>query len=159
MTFLLFERVASLIGRKSLELSRRTSYFGPFYVSSRLLRIASMLVAIMPIYLSFWTYLIYICLLLLLFLLPLALFGEIKTSSFQHLLPPESSMSFHLALTAKAIPTFNILAVSSLRCPELPVFLARVAQNTAGRFSDWSRSGRGEAGTQSLWSSTQHRPL
>src|SRR4029434_7377465 len=58
-----------------------------------------------------------------------------------------------------AVYNVLVLAVSSLGCPELPAFLARVAQNTAGPFSDWSRSGRGEAGTQSLWSSTQHRTL
>ena len=32
-----------------------------------------------------------------------------------------------------AVYNVLVLAVSSLRCPELPAFLARVAQNTAGR--------------------------
>ena len=33
-----------------------------------------------------------------------------------------------------AVYNVLVLAVSSLRCPELPTFLARVAQNTAGPF-------------------------
>ena len=46
--FSLFERVASLIRRKCLELSRGLATFGPFYLSSRLLLIAYLSVAMMP---------------------------------------------------------------------------------------------------------------
>src|SRR4029434_4005757 len=91
--------------------------------------------------------------------MPLGGGGQFIHLFFMHFFYILQPLLLGYSLYRGAVYNALVLAVSSLRCPELPAFLARVAQNTAGPFSDWSRNGRGEAGTQSLWSSTQHRPL